>query len=102
MGATMAKALVLIRNRLDRFGVLLSGLCALADDAPSRARQMLFGNWEMNWLAYNYAHDLTLPGGKGKVGFFMYPCGETAEGKLDSLDPATFRYTIGSREIVLA
>ena len=74
----------------------------LADDAPSRARQMLFGNWEMNWLAYNYAHDLTLPGGKGKVGFFMYPCGETAEGKLDSLDPATFRYTIGSREIVLA
>jgi len=29
MGATMAKALVLIRNRLDRFGVLLSGLCAL-------------------------------------------------------------------------
>ena len=29
MGATMAKAMVLIRNRLDRFGVLLSGLCAL-------------------------------------------------------------------------
>ena len=25
----MAKAMVLIRNRLDRFGVLLSGLCAL-------------------------------------------------------------------------
>jgi len=74
----------------------------LADEAPVRARQMLFGNWEMNWLAYNTAHDLALPGGKGKVGFFMYPCGETAEGKLDSLDPGAFRYTISSREIAFA
>lgn len=29
MGGTMRDALVLIRNRLDRVGVLLSGLCAL-------------------------------------------------------------------------
>lgn len=74
----------------------------LADEAPQRARRMLFGNWEMNWLAYNYAHDLALPGAKGKIGFFMYPCGETAEGKLDSLDPAAFKYTITSREIAFA
>jgi hypothetical protein len=75
----------------------------LADEAPQRARKMLFGAWEMNWLAYNYAHDLALPGAaKGKVNFFMYPCCETAEGKLDSLDPATFKYTITSRELVFA
>jgi len=29
MGPAMADTMVLIRNRLDRFGVLLSGLCAL-------------------------------------------------------------------------
>ena len=22
----------------------------------------LFGSWEMNWMAYNYAHDVELPG----------------------------------------
>jgi hypothetical protein len=29
----------------------------------------------------------------------MYPNAETAEGRLDSLNPATFRYSIHSREI---
>jgi hypothetical protein len=28
----------------------------------------------------------------------MYPQAETAEGRLDSLDPEHFRYTIASRE----
>ena len=75
----------------------------LADEAPQRARKMLFGSWEMNWVAYNYAHDLALPGAaKGKLGFFMYPCCETAEGKLDSLDPAAFKYTLTARELAFA
>ena len=64
------------------------------------ARKRLFGSWEMNWLGYNYAHDLVLPGSsRGKVAFLMYPQCETAEGRLDSLDPANFKYTITSREI---
>jgi transglutaminase-like putative cysteine protease len=64
------------------------------------ARKRLFGAWEMNWLAYNYAHDLTLPEStRGKLGFLMYPQAETAEGRLDCLDPEHFRYTIGAREI---
>jgi hypothetical protein len=29
----------------------------------------------------------------------MYPNAETAEGRLDSLNPATFRYAIHSREV---
>jgi len=54
----------------------------------------------MNWLAYNTAHDLPLPGSrKVTVPFLMYPQGETAAGLLDSLDPATFSYRITSREI---
>ncbi|HTP51856.1 MAG TPA: transglutaminase domain-containing protein [Anaeromyxobacteraceae bacterium] len=64
------------------------------------ARKRLFGAWEMNWLAYNSAHDLVLPGSsRGKVGFLMYPQAETADGRVDCLDPDHFRYSITSREI---
>jgi transglutaminase-like putative cysteine protease len=64
------------------------------------ARERLFGSWEMNWLAYNTAHDLALPkSARGKIGFFMYPNAETAEGRLDSLDPDNFKYQITAKEI---
>ncbi|HET9663617.1 MAG TPA: transglutaminase domain-containing protein [Burkholderiales bacterium] len=76
------------------------GNLSISDEKVQRMRQMLFGAWEMNWLAYNYAHDVALPGAKGpKVPFFMYPNGETAAGRLDSLDPDSFKYTITSREL---
>jgi len=62
----------------------------------------LFGSWEMNWIAYNFAHDVTLPGSaRGlTVGYFMYPQGETAEGRIDPFDADNFKYEITSREIV--
>jgi transglutaminase-like putative cysteine protease len=64
------------------------------------ARSFLWGNWEMNWLALNYAHDVALPGStKAKLGFFMYPNGETADGRIDQLDPDNFKYTIISKEL---
>ena len=70
------------------------------DPMVTAARERLFGSWEMNWLAYNYAHDLSLPGSRrGKVPFLMYPQAETAEGRLDSLDPGSFKYSIRAREI---
>jgi transglutaminase-like putative cysteine protease len=73
----------------------------LADPAPQRARAKLFGQWEMNYLAYNYAHDVKLPNSTGApVAFLMYPQCETAEGRRDSLDPPTFKYEITSREVV--
>jgi len=66
---------------------------------PVRAR--LFGSWEGNWIGYNMAHDVALPSGtvKSKLGFLMYPQAETDAGRLDSLDPDNFRYTITAREI---
>jgi len=70
-------------------------------DAPEviAARNMLFGSWEGNWLPYNTAHDLTLPGAKGPaVGFLMYPQVETAAGRLDCLQPETVRYSITATE----
>ena len=60
----------------------------------------LFGAWEMNYLCYNYAHDVKLPNSAGDpVAFFMYPQAETAEGRLDSLDADSFRYKIVAREL---
>jgi hypothetical protein len=54
----------------------------------------------MNWIAYNYAHDVTLPGAsRGSLPYFMYPQGETARGRLDSLDPENFRYSITVKEV---
>lgn len=59
-----------------------------------------FGSWEMNWIAFNYAHDVVLPGSKrGALPFFMYPQAETKNGRLDSLDPDAFKYAITSREV---
>jgi transglutaminase-like putative cysteine protease len=72
----------------------------LDDDMVKRARTRLFGSWEMNWMAYNFAHDVALPGSSGApVGFLMYPQAETAEGRLDCLNPDNFQYEITSREI---
>jgi hypothetical protein len=72
----------------------------LDDELVAKAQARLFGSWEMNWMAYNYSHDVALPGSKGpRIGFFMYPQCETAQGRLDSLDADNFRYVITSREI---
>lgn len=77
-------------------------LLTLDDERVKKARKLLFGNWEMNWLAYNYGHDVSLPGSnKGKVAFLMYPQCETSEGRLDNLDPDNFKYQITSKELAV-
>jgi transglutaminase-like putative cysteine protease len=63
-------------------------------------RKALFGSWEGNWMAYNSASDVTLPGAKqGKLGFFMYPQAETGDGMRDPYDPDSFSYQITAREV---
>jgi transglutaminase-like putative cysteine protease len=75
----------------------------LDDEMVKKARARLFGFWEMNWMAYNFGHDVALPGSSGPpVAFFMYPQAETAEGRLDSLDPDNFKYEITSKETTSA
>jgi transglutaminase-like putative cysteine protease len=72
----------------------------LDDEMVRTARSRLFGSWEMNWMAYNFGHDVVLPGSKGEpVGFLMYPQAEGDNGRLDSLDPENFKYEITSREV---
>lgn len=75
---------------------------ALTDEMVTAARKRLFGSWEMNWMAYNFSHDVTLPGSNGApIAFLMYPQAETEEGRLDSLDPDNFKYEITAKEITL-
>ena len=66
------------------------------------AREKLFGAWEGNWIAYNDARDVTLPGSSGPtLGFLMYPQAEVASVRLDCLEPDAFKYSIRSREITI-
>jgi transglutaminase-like putative cysteine protease len=63
-------------------------------------RKALFGSWEGNWMGYNSASDVKLPGAKqAKLGFFMYPQAETAAGAKDPYDPDSFSYQITAREL---
>jgi len=72
----------------------------LQDEVVSKTRARLFGSWEMNWMGYNYAHDVVLPGSSGRpVVYFMYPQAETAVGRVDPFDPDNFKYEITVREI---
>lgn len=62
--------------------------------------QGLYGAWEGNWMAYNTAHDVKLPGSHGDaLGFVMYPMAENADGWFDQYDPATFKYKISARPV---
>jgi transglutaminase-like putative cysteine protease len=65
------------------------------------ARETLFGAWEGNYVAYNDAHDIALPGSKGDpVPFLMYPQAEIDGERLDGLDPATFAYEITAKQLL--
>ena len=64
------------------------------------ARAALFGSWEGNWIGYNFAHDLPLPGSSnGPVEFLMYPQAEIGGARLDPLDQDNRYYSITALEL---
>jgi transglutaminase-like putative cysteine protease len=76
------------------------GNLPMSDARVKRVRAQLFGSWEMNWIAYNVAHDVALPGSKhAPLPYFMYPQAETTSGRIDPLDPDAFRYRITVSEL---
>jgi transglutaminase-like putative cysteine protease len=73
---------------------------AMTDPKVVAARKALFGAWEGNWLAFNIAADVKLPGSREPaIPFLMYPQAENRAGFLDSLDPDKFKYRITAREL---
>jgi transglutaminase-like putative cysteine protease len=78
---------------------VVGGLPA-SDPRVTLVREKLFGAWEGNWLPYNSAHDVDLPGSFGtKLGFLMYPQAEIGAARLDCLDADAFKYSITSTEV---
>ena len=72
----------------------------LDDPRVDLARRTLFGQWEMNWIAFNTAGDTRLaPETSKPLGHFMYPYAETRKGVLDYYDAQNFQYRITSREV---
>jgi transglutaminase-like putative cysteine protease len=71
-----------------------------ADPLIAPVDAALFGNWEGNWVGFNTANDLTLPGDDARqpLPFLMYPQGANAAGRLDELAADAFAYTITARE----
>ncbi|TMV91041.1 transglutaminase domain-containing protein [Thioclava sp. BHET1] len=76
------------------------GHLSLDDPKVVDVRRALFGAWEGNWVAYNFAHDVSLPGSNGpKLPYLMYPQAEIDGVRQDSLDPESFTYKIEAREL---
>jgi transglutaminase-like putative cysteine protease len=76
------------------------GNLALDNEMVVKARKRLFGSWEMNWIAYNFASDIALPGEDGAtLPFLMYTQGETGGTKIDPYDQEHFVYEITAKEI---
>jgi transglutaminase-like putative cysteine protease len=71
----------------------------LVDAKVAAARQTLFGAWEGNWMPYNAAQDVRLPGADAAIPFLMYPHGSVGGAKLNDLDPDAFRYAIMANEV---
>jgi transglutaminase-like putative cysteine protease len=75
----------------------------LGDPKVAAVRAALFGSWETNWLAYNFAHDVALPGSEGpKLAFLMYPQAEIDGVRVGCLDADNFKYVITAKELAAA
>ena len=73
---------------------------AFSDLKVLAARKTLFGAWEGNWVAFNVAHDVKLPGSREvPLPFLMYAQAADKSGLVDPLDPDAFKYKITAREL---
>ncbi|RXJ94240.1 transglutaminase [Malaciobacter molluscorum] len=64
-------------------------------------RKYFFGNWEMNWAAFNYARDFVLNPKPAQYPLNMlgYPYGEMDDDVLNYYAPKEFKYSYTSQEI---
>ena len=64
-------------------------------------KKILFGVWEMNWIAFNVGNDITLPGQNRVLPFLLHPQLESPYGRLDGTNPTAIQYTITARGVEL-
>ena len=63
-------------------------------------RKILFGVWEMNWVAFNVGTDVELPGRQTRIPILHFPQLESRGALRDGTDPGGFEYTISARRRV--
>ena len=83
-----------------RRAVALEGI----SDRDSRLvslKKVLFGVWEMNWIAYNFGSDVVLPGQQQPIPFLLFPRLEWRDGMRDGTNPVAFEYRITARQVAL-
>lgn len=71
------------------------------DSKLQALRRILFGVWEMNWMAYNIGTDLQLPNSQERVPSFFLPLMENGEGRYDGRDLNRLKFTIQARQVFL-
>lgn len=81
-----------------RRAIALEGLSE-RDSKLFMLRKVLFGVWEMNWIAYNTGTDIVLPNLPQRQPFLLLPRLEAGGEQHDGKDPGTFQYTISTRQI---
>src|ERR1035437_5462880 len=66
-----------------------------SDSKLTVLKKLLFGFWEMNWISFNAAQDVSLRGSTGRtLPFLIYPEIETGDGRFDSLNSSRFSYSV--------
>ena len=64
-------------------------------------KKVLFGVWEMNWIAFNVGNDVTLPGKTTSLPFLLLPQLESPQGRQDGSNPTAIQYSINARRVEL-
>ncbi|TCN81285.1 transglutaminase-like domain-containing protein [Shewanella fodinae] len=70
------------------------------DPASHAVNDYLFGNWEMNWIAFNYGRDFDLypSAEQTPINDFAYPYAEVDGDPVNFYDPKVFAYDYQSTE----
>ncbi|PJG82944.1 transglutaminase-like domain-containing protein [Caviibacterium pharyngocola] len=74
---------------------------AVDDQDTLAVADYLFGNWEMNWVGFNYARDFELyPAGvMTELNNFGYPYAEVGGDPLNFFEPKEFKYEFISKKL---
>ena len=64
-------------------------------------KKILFGVWEMNWIAFNVGTDVTLPGQNSAMPFLLLPQLESPTGRRDGSNPSAIQYAISAKRVEL-
>ena len=64
-------------------------------------KKILFGVWEMNWIAFNVGTDVTLPGQNSAIPFLLLPQLESPTGRRDGSNPSAIQYAISAKRVEL-